>query len=406
MKTGLGLSAMLVSRGLSAVGGIVFSIAVARTGAADALGQTAIFLGLIGIGSIVAKRGMDTLLLKAVAQRDTGKSRRDLIPYLFDVMKRSALPSGLVACGVAAILATGIFGEIQGGAGVSAALIPVAVGLAHVAAYVKGTGRAWIAPIFEIGGISLLATVILLLFPVMPIAALLWGAVCVAAIAAALIRRDLTRSGSEPVPVGAIDWRQGRIDFTIIALATFLVSAGSFVLGGLFLDAQTLGLLRAAERLALIVSFPVLAIEPFISARIVRARHDDNIGQLRKTVTLAVVAGAALGIGPAVVLLVAPQWCLSLMGPGFDGAAGYLRTLAGLHLFVVVFSPFVTVLNLAGTERQAMKINIGVLILGVTLFTVLTIAFGAVGFLVAYCMVMLIKLCLSTWRAQRVLRHA
>src|SRR5690606_37529167 len=59
--------------------------------------------------------------------------------------------------------------------------------------------------------------------------------------------------------------------FTIVALSVLVTQSGAFAIGGYVLDQESLGLLRGAERLAMIIGFSLTAINPFIAPRIAAA---------------------------------------------------------------------------------------------------------------------------------------
>ena len=102
------------------------------------------------------------------------------------------------------------------------------------------------------------------------------------------------------------EFHKGQLDFSLIVLATFLTKAGSFLLAAPFLSEVDLGLLRAAERLALLVSFPMLAINPIIAPGIVRLSRGGDAAGLRRLVLRAVTASSGIAACLLLPLLIFP----------------------------------------------------------------------------------------------------
>lgn len=398
------LFSILVTRGLAALGMMAFSIIVSRQGGAILLGQTATYLGMLFIGVVLAKRGLDVLLLKVVAQQFDATTNQNLTPYLISVIKQSVLPALCIGGIITLIEMNGILGEIEGVNFTGIILVPVMVFLAAIAAYIKGLGKAWAAPLFESGSVAAGAIVFLTIFGLSPIPAFMWSALCLSVVAIIYMFLEQSKGGKISMPSNDLNWCKGKLDFSVIGLATVLIASGSFALGALFIPADELGLLRGAERLALIISFPVLAIDPFISPMIARAAHQKRPNDLRKVTGYAIIAGSAVGIIPFLFLLVFPKIALSLLGTGFESAVGYLRIMACVQLSVVILSPFVMLLNFAGGERVSMKISMLTLVLafiGIPMFSYLG---AGPGFLFVYCGVVFGKLFISLWQTRKILK--
>lgn len=149
------------ARGVGAFGGLLLSLIVARIAGVEGLGQFTVFLSLLVAVGIVARKGSDTLLIRAVAWASSGARDGTAVALLRHGTVRVVLPA-LVLGGIASgLLASGVLGPAFPG---TVELMPLALVLltvlALVAGYVKGRSRAWLAPLFEIGGISMLAALL------------------------------------------------------------------------------------------------------------------------------------------------------------------------------------------------------------------------------------------------------
>jgi O-antigen/teichoic acid export membrane protein len=391
MKSLFRLLSVFVARGTSAIGNMLFSLAIARIGGPAVLGQATVFVGILGAGGTLASGGLDSLVLRAASRGSpTGKGASQT-GILLVGLRRMAASSVFITLGGALLLGSGLFGESLPWSTVTFLVaLPIVSAQALVAAYFKATDRAWMAPFFESGGYSLIAA--LLLFgamaglPIGPLPAIMLALVMLGMLAVAIVSRERTRetAGGES-PEAALAGSQ--FDFVAIAFATFIVQSGAFTLAGPFLSHETLGLLRGAERFAVIVMFPMLAINPFIAPRIVRLTSLGDTAGLRRLTAKAVMVSAAAGLISLPFMLFAPSLVLSVMGPNFSGAAGHLQLLAVANFGIVALGPFPMILNMSGFERIAMWLNLTSLVVAVITYPLLSYLLGAGGFVAAYMIV-------------------
>ena len=391
------------SRGIASLGGFLLSLIVAQIAGAEGLGPFAVFLSVLGILSIIARRGQDRLVTRAVAWMDHKAEEGTAVALLLFAASRALFPAITLGLIGSLLLASGWLGSAFPGTIVVMPLALLAITLlALVAGYAKGVSRAWIAPLFEIGGISLLATLILacmvltgnavpeVSITIALLAALLFLLILVAGF---MIWRDMP--GRKRLPLLDADQREeirtGQVDFTLIALATYLTQAGSFVLAAPLLSGTDLGLLRAAERLAFLVSFPVLAINPVISPRIVRLSRGRDADGLRRLTKNAVLTSAGLSACFLLPLLIWPERALALMGADFTDAVSYLRLMAAAHFLSALIGPLAVLMNMSGRERSSMWINLTTLAIAIPLVPGLSMMLGASGFAVAYSAVIIAR---------------
>lgn len=390
-------------RGMGALGSVLLSLIIARMYGPEALGHFAVFLSLSGVLSILSLRGMDMLLIRSVAWADHRMNSEVSVSLLRSCIKKIAIPSLLLSALGSAMLASTLLGvPYLEGAALLPLILPLQTGLALVSGYAKGKSRAWLAPMFETGGISLVAALFLSIFFVRTgdtsggvSLMLVFSAAMVLMVIAAVVMllHDIPRPRRLPVPTDLqrSELRNGQVDFTVIALAVFITQAGSFLLAAPFLTEADLGLLRAVERLALLVSFPVLAINPVIAPRIAKlSRGGDAVG-LRRLVLRAILATGGIAACALMPLLVWPERALALMGAEFAAAAPYLRVMALAQFLAALAGPLMVLLNMSGRERASMWINVGTLALAVALFPALSLAYGAYGFAGAYAAIIALR---------------
>lgn len=177
---------------------------------------------------------------------------------------------------------------------------------------------------------------------------------------------------------------RGQAPFMLIAMASFLIKSGSFLLAAPFLSEADLGLLRASERLALLVSFSVLAINPVIAPRIVRLSRGGDPTGLRRLTGRAVLVSTGIAACVLVPLMIWPDRALALMGAEFAAAVPYLRVMACAQFLAAAIGPLAMMLNMSGRERVSMWINLATLALAAALVPGPSLAYGATGFAMAY----------------------
>lgn len=398
--------ATMGARGGSALGGMLLSLLVARLAGAEGLGQFAIFTALLGTLSLLALHGTDILMIRGVALaygRGNPGSALGLLWHGAEPVLIISLAMGAVG---SVILASGLLGSPFPGAVflMPAALVMQAT-LTLIAGYAKGQSRAWLAPTFEIGGVSLFAAVILFALsqtqPSMDRSGILGAFIAALLISGAIAATMLLRDRRQfPQRIASdeqkSELRSGRLDFTLIAVATFVAQAGSFLLAAPFLSEADLGLLRAAERLVIVVSFSVLVVDPVIAPRVVKLSHAGDLAGLKRTILKTMSLSGGLALPPLAVMIIWPEAALRLMGEDFVSASDYLRVMAAAHFVTAILGPLSMVLNMTWRERMSMWVSILTLALAVSAIPLLSLLYGPAGFVAAYCGIIVARLSLIT----------
>ena len=171
------------------------------------------------------------------------------------------------------------------------------------------------------------------------------------------------------------------------ALAAFVTQAGAFVIAGPFMTSLDLGLARGAERLALLVSFPLTAVNAFIAPRIVAHATQKNAEALRSLMLKACIASTLPSVPIALGLIVLPEVALGFFGSEFHRASEALRILAVTQLITAVTAPFAQLLYLNGSERTLTYILIASMALAAILLPIGSASFGLAGFAWAYLLI-------------------
>jgi len=401
VKSVIGLSAVFLTRGAGALGGAVLSLLVARLAGANGLGQFTVFISLLGIFSMLAKRGMDTILIRVIARAVHRDHTDRIIPLLAYSAKVCLMAAVLLSIPGVILLESDLLGDTSANSSlVFIFCFPIFTVMAIIAGYLKGIGKPWLAPLCEIGGISLGASLLLIALLVIGhqssletiVTILLLSVIIMFLVSVLIVMKDSSLQKNSLYALTVTDeerleLRKGQASFTINAFSGYLIQAGSFVIAAFFLTEDVIGQLRAAERIAVLVSFPVLAINPFIASRIVRYIESGCHGSLWKLMGKASFAGTGIVFPVLFVIMIAPEFILAFFGQEFIQATDYLRILALVHFVLVILGPFSMLMSMAGGERQLMSVSIVTLSAAITIYPILTHSYGVEGFIFAYALI-------------------
>jgi O-antigen/teichoic acid export membrane protein len=354
-----------------------------------------VMMSLLGALALVAQRGQGALVFRAVAWASHAEGVGAAVTLLKSAIRRVMLPSLALGVFGSVLLFTGVLGEPLPFAIyiMPISLLGIAV-LAVLAGYSRGRGRTWLGPLFETGGISLVSTAILL------VAFLAWGTLSALGLLVALllsmsilllvaggfVQRDKAsvETRHEPSQEQENELLRGQVAFILIGASVYLCQTGSFMVAAPFLSTSDVGLLRMAERIALLVCFPMLAIRPLIAPSMVRlARIGDSVG-LKKSTLAGMAASAGLSLPILIILGIFPGFVLGVAGDEFTSAVPILYVMLLAQFIVAGLGPLAGLLHMTNRENASTWINVATLVLALVLFATLTSTNGAMGFAIAY----------------------
>lgn len=402
-QTIVSLGGGLAGRGAAALGGLVLSIIVARLTGPEGLGQFAFSLVTVTVLTMVARFGLDVCLLRTVARRITETRPEDVPALLFHVLKRvgaQAVALGLAAGLGALILDRATDLDLRVLAILALSAVPIAL-TAVVAAYLKACRRQALAALLEIGGLSVPVAAVLALLLALGqapgLAAIAWMFTGLVWLMAALTVPWAIRNAKAMAPASHVqatvrtldaaerdELQSGHIKIFTGSMAGFLTQAGSFMIVGLILAEEMLGLARAAERLTLLITFATLVINPFIAPRVVAHVTTRSYGALRRLMRQACLLSAGLALPVTLALMILPQTALALFGPGFDDAVVLLMIYAAGQFLVALTGPFAMCLSMSGHEGAVMRISLGLFAASIILLPLGALIFDVTGYVAIY----------------------
>lgn len=388
------LAVMLV-QGLTGLGGVALAALIGRISGLDTLGTFTVMFSLLGALGILAQRGQGALIFRTVAWTTHAEGNGAALTLLGIGLRRIVFSSLALGALGSMLLWSGAFGEPFPYAVIFLPVLLLGLAtLAVFAGYSRGKGRIWLGPIFETGGISLFTVVALLALHTALgtlqdwaiLMALFMGMLCLLAFMISFVKYDFSSVARAQAPDQKVveELRQGQIAFILIGASVYLCQTGSFLIAAPFLSTSDLGLLRMAERLALLVSFPMLAIRPLFGPSMVRLARTANIGGLKMATVQAMAASGGFALLVLLILSALSGEILMLLGEEFTAALPFLYVMLATQFVVATLGPLSGLLHMTNRERASAWINVATLAIALILFPLLVSMFGPMGFALAY----------------------
>lgn len=406
----------MVSRGLAAIGAIALNLIVARSLGAEGLALFTIYLSIVGVISLISRFGIGYTLTRTVAKANVNnenENEKDIFAILNFSIKKVAVNALLCVPVGVMIIYSEFFMESSWFILVNFIVaVPLLSFAAIVSGFYKSRKRIWLYPFFEQGGVSVIASILLLSLLLSSIIVDVEIAISMFSISLLIIilsayfilklekqHENISLINKTPSlkDEDRVELQNGQGAFLLIALAGLLTQSASFILVSPFLSVTDLGLARAAERLAVIVSFPMLAVNPFIILRVVRSAAHNNVKELWRIIRLSMLLGGLFSLPALLVMQIFPGVVLGLLGPEFKDGEVYLRVLSAAHFILVLFGPFAVVMNMGGGERQMMWLAITMLVLSLVSYTLGSSFYGLKGFVTSYTAIILLRCFITFW---------
>ena len=416
-KSAAGLLLTLGSRVLAALGGLAFSLTVARVAGAEGLGVVASIIAALLITALILRFGTDQSLIRFTAQMQVRGSPRFALRFFLQALAlcfsaAAFLTLGAFYFGLAAVLD----GERLALAKVLVWALPGLTIVNIASGFLKGHRSSAIAALGEIGAISGLCALLVLAFGVQDLdgIARLFVIVSLSMAAAGVMlafiihalkaetrdqQKGDTDAGPGFGPLALSGW-----PFLVIGLSLLATQSGSMAVGAWALTEAELGFVRASERLALLVSFALTAVNPFIAPRLVAAWKTGGAAQVRTTYRKAVFASLAFAAPICIGLALFGPLALGMFGDEFAAAYPILLVMLIGQMTHAAMGSQTFVLTMTEQEHTAMAIALASLIFGLVALPVGGALGGALGFAAAYSATMVLRELLLYWRVSKFLR--
>lgn len=349
---------MLALKIVGALAGYAFAYVALREMGASNYGYFELAFTVLSILSVVAKWGLDGLLLREIPARDEDSAR---------VVVRQALWASLLGSlllSVALWLGSGWISSVYGGfVGLwrSTALVLPAWTLIQVWSEVRRAQHRYLA--FGLLQNSILLGTLAAAMALIPwfstVNRVLWGLALASAIFLGRGWREL-----RPVALRSLWGHRASATAMFLTGTLFMVMTWTDTLMlGYFLEPQDVGAYRVAFKIGTLITFAQFAVNASLGPRISELWSRGDRAELQLEVRRVAWVNAALGIPAFLGVLGLAPWLLGFFSPEFTVHDGALRVLALGQIVNALCGPVMYLLNMTGHEqsaRRTMTVAVGV----------------------------------------------
>jgi len=365
----LALMRTFIARGIAAVGGIVLFIVLGRLYGAEGVGVFALAQSIYLGAGILARYGMDNALMRYVGQDPTASA----VPvYLRLALTKSALLSTVAAVLVfllrdqfALWFDAPMLGIVL--PGIALAIPPFTVAFV-LAGFMKGIRKPATACLLENGGIALVATLLVLLFDRISTAGIDMAGWAMAVAAWLVFAQGLCQvwnylktkpAGVDKQKVDSSAFNSSSNAFFVMSLAPFMQQTVFVMIAGFYLSDIDLGLFKAAEKLALTISFILIVVNAVLPPRFARLYQLGKIEELASLARKGALCGLLFASPLLILCFIFPKFLLGFFGAEFLEAAPLLRIITLAQAINVATGSVGFLLNMSGHEKLMRNISLG-----------------------------------------------
>ncbi len=379
-------------QGLRGGARLIATVLVARSLSTDEFGIYATLTSFIGIGSVAASFGNEVLLIREIARARIERSWAQISGLTKWSIGLSFLITGtvsLVGFVTVLVLDVDIPESIWLAIWISAACVPCAASAMLMSAAIRGFGRTVVGNLVGDSGIAvanccLLALLLLIgaKFSVELGITVLLGANIVTALVAGTIILVVFKAQNMGAESAYHIRRWASVSFPLVLLSgvQLLISEVDTLMLTWLAGVESTGLYRPSQRLAWLLTFgsiaTILTFQPTIASSFARGKHDEFERDVRRSTLIAV----AFTLPLVLILLFFGQFILSVFGPAFVTTYDILLILAlGQAVDAGIGPTLVSTLSVTGHEKDTLWINVGALVINISLNYVLIPGYGLYG---------------------------
>lgn len=370
----------LGARGLAAGGTFLLSYALATFVSIQAFGAFMLCLSLMIGMQVFASLGTDRATLKYMGVATSNNNRRE-VAWIY---KHAMLVNFIMGCVlglalwlVAPTLADALLSSTDRAIEslrVTALLSPVYSIIYLCNFLMKGWDRANISCLFEIGCISIVLSLIVLVaaFLGISLSALnlvtsLGGILLIyLLIALWVVLRLYQHSSLETKP--EVSFTKGFYrhlpDFLLVGVIFYYTQWGVALVLGAFHSESDVALFSLGLRLAMIIGFILTVYDSILGPRFSRLQHEGDHEGLKQLAQKSAFQMSCFALLPAIVFMIWPSYVLALFGDDYSGATGVVRILVIGQLVNVMTGSVILLLLMADQQQAARNILIWSVIVG------------------------------------------
>ncbi|WP_457646030.1 lipopolysaccharide biosynthesis protein [Profundibacter sp.] len=177
--------------------------------------------------------------------------------------------------------------------------------------------------------------------------------------------------------------------FWIVANAVFLSQAGALVIGGMVLSDIDIGHLRLAERLGLMAGFALTVTDPVVAQYF--ARDHGNRILLKRHFMLASGIATLSALTISIFIIFFNDRLLDLVGGDTEIGRALLYVYLAGSVFNAMTGTSSMLLSMTGNEKFLMRTVVLTFLLAMPSYYFGGLAGGAMGFAIAYLLILVLK---------------
>jgi O-antigen/teichoic acid export membrane protein len=344
--------------------GLEFACAliIARLFGAVSYGVFAFVTSCVSLLAIPATVGFDRYLLRETATL-RARQQLDQLPGLVRIASLASASASLCLIALvvaAALILTNVRPEIASGLLVGCMALPFVAHARIRQAVIQGLGRVVIGQTPEALALPTTTGLVLGLFlstppdPRIPVVAFLVGVLFTCALGLVILRSAMPRTqlnaGTETEWLGPL---RGALPFLLLLALNTLIAYADILIVGVIRGPEDAGAYRVASHMAMLIAFPLTAMNIAAAPLIARLFAEGQLTQLNDLARQAGIKVLLAAIGAFTVVMFFGEWALTLFGPGFDRAYPALSLLAIGYLVNACTGVSGYLLIMTGHEKAA-----------------------------------------------------
>ena len=180
-----------------------------------------------------------------------------------------------------------------------------------------------------------------------------------------------------------------------MSVANLMQSTVSIMIAGWFLTSHDLGLYKSSQQMAVLIAFVLIVVNAVFPPYFAKLYKEGDPLKLQNFVKKATVWSAALALPVTFVAVGFPEFVMSVLGEGFEGASRLFQIIAVAQFFNVVTGPVGFLLGMTGHDKTVRNVSLVSNFFALLLFLIMIPVFGFIGaaWSLAFVLVIQIMLC-------------
>jgi len=408
-----------LSRGLAAVGTMLFNFVLARYMGATEYGYFMLAYAILIGFTVFARFGMPIAVLRFAGILVDQGAFSHLRDFRRRIMKLSMLSS--FALGLLLMVLSGFISEYffktegyQTLLLVMAVTLPFYSYLSVQSAFFKALKRPEIAPFFEVGLTVFITSALVavtsvfsadLINPFFVGVCLLFATVSVwgtGQMSLVLMLRNKSNADETP-DCNGVDFFGTLPDYALAGVTVYLLQFSPTLILGLFTDGKEVGLYAMANSSAFVISFILWVVEAVTAPQFAGLYSRQKITEIRELHKKVVQYMMFVAVPTLLVIALFSTQILRLFGDEFIIAKWALVIMAFGQFYSVLVGPVIFILNMCGHQRTQRNIVLGTALFSVVSAFLLIPTWGFLGAAVATTFGLIFRNSLAFYHVRKII---